>query len=138
VAGCHSFCLFFHIFLTYIHSFNHIHTIHLSVAIRRGLSPSVRQARVPLSARHHWEVSHTELTSDEEMERDIKKKSSEGIIDVSNIKYIPWHSSSRKLKTWFCHICFPLCQTDQLRLAEYFISHTPTYSRGKIIGKTKL
>jgi hypothetical protein len=41
VAGCHSFCLFFiFFFITYIHSFNHIQTIHLSIAIRWGLSPS--------------------------------------------------------------------------------------------------
>ncbi len=40
VAGCHSFCLFFIFFsLTYIHSFNHSHSIHLSFAIRWGLSP---------------------------------------------------------------------------------------------------
>ncbi len=40
VAGCHSFCLFFiYFFITYIHSI-HIHTIHLSIAIRCGLSPS--------------------------------------------------------------------------------------------------
>ena len=32
VAGCHSFCLFFSYFITYIHSFNHI--IHISVPIR--------------------------------------------------------------------------------------------------------
>jgi hypothetical protein len=41
VAGCHSFWFIFHIFfITYIHSFNHIHTIYISVAIRWGLSPS--------------------------------------------------------------------------------------------------
>jgi hypothetical protein len=40
VAGCHSFCLFF-IFYN-IHSFNPIHSIHLSVAIRQSLSPSYR------------------------------------------------------------------------------------------------
>jgi hypothetical protein len=36
------FLFIFHIFLqhTYIHSFNHIHTIHLSVANRWGHSPS--------------------------------------------------------------------------------------------------
>jgi hypothetical protein len=36
------FLFIFHIFLlhTYIHSFNHIHTIHLSITIRWGLSPS--------------------------------------------------------------------------------------------------
>ena len=34
------FLFIFHIFVTYIHSFNHIHTLHLSVAIRRGSSPS--------------------------------------------------------------------------------------------------
>jgi hypothetical protein len=27
LAGCHSFCLFFVFFITYIHSFSHIHTI---------------------------------------------------------------------------------------------------------------
>ncbi len=32
------FLFIFHIFITYIHSF-HIHTIHLSIAIRWGLSP---------------------------------------------------------------------------------------------------
>jgi hypothetical protein len=37
VAECHLFCLCF-IFYN-IHSFNHIHTIHLSIAIRRGFSP---------------------------------------------------------------------------------------------------
>ncbi len=42
MAGCHSFCLFFIFFITYIHSF-HIHTIHLSVAIRWGLSPNLDQ-----------------------------------------------------------------------------------------------
>jgi hypothetical protein len=35
------FSYFFYFLLhTYIHSFNHIHTIHLSIAIRGGLSPS--------------------------------------------------------------------------------------------------
>ncbi len=38
------FLFIFHIFfitcIHYIHSFNHIHTIHLSIAIRWGLSPS--------------------------------------------------------------------------------------------------
>jgi hypothetical protein len=33
------FLFIFHIFITYIHSYNHIHTIHLSVAIRWGPSP---------------------------------------------------------------------------------------------------
>jgi hypothetical protein len=33
------FLFIFHMFITYIHSF-HIHTIHLSIAIRWGLSPS--------------------------------------------------------------------------------------------------
>jgi hypothetical protein len=35
------FLFVFHIFITYIHSFNYsyIHTIHLSIAIRQGLSP---------------------------------------------------------------------------------------------------
>ncbi len=32
---------------------------------------AVRQARVRFSARHHREVFPTELTSDEEMERDL-------------------------------------------------------------------
>jgi hypothetical protein len=31
--------VYFLYFMIYIHSFNHIHTIHLSVAIRRGISP---------------------------------------------------------------------------------------------------
>ncbi len=31
--------VYFSYFITYIHSFNHIHTIHLSIAIRWGLSP---------------------------------------------------------------------------------------------------
>jgi hypothetical protein len=34
------FLFIFYIFITSIHSFNHIHTIHISIAIRRGLSPS--------------------------------------------------------------------------------------------------
>jgi len=34
------FLFIFHIFIAYIHLFDHIHTIHLSVAICRGLSPS--------------------------------------------------------------------------------------------------
>jgi hypothetical protein len=33
----------FHIITIYIHSFNHIHTTHLSVAICRGLSPSLHR-----------------------------------------------------------------------------------------------
>jgi hypothetical protein len=37
VARCHSFCLFLY-FTIYIHSFNHSHTIHLSVAIRQSFS----------------------------------------------------------------------------------------------------
>jgi hypothetical protein len=37
VAGCHSFCLFSY-FITYTHSFNHIHTVHLSIAFHWGLS----------------------------------------------------------------------------------------------------
>jgi hypothetical protein len=37
------FLFIFHIFPMYIHSFNHIHTTHLSVAIRRGLSPSLHR-----------------------------------------------------------------------------------------------
>ncbi len=37
VAWCRSLCLFFiYFFITYIHSFNHIHSIHLSVTICRG------------------------------------------------------------------------------------------------------
>jgi hypothetical protein len=72
--------LFLFIFHNYnIHSFNHIHSIHLSIAIRRGFSPwcgvaqliahrlVVSQARVRFSARHHREIFPTELTSDEEM-----------------------------------------------------------------------
>ncbi len=39
MAVCHSFLFIFHT-LYNIHLFNHIHTIHLSVTIRRGLSPS--------------------------------------------------------------------------------------------------
>jgi hypothetical protein len=34
------FFVYFSYFTAYIHSFDHIHTIHLSVAICRGLSPS--------------------------------------------------------------------------------------------------
>jgi hypothetical protein len=37
------FLFIFHIFTMYIHSFNHIHTTHLSVAIRRGLSLSLHR-----------------------------------------------------------------------------------------------
>ncbi len=37
MAGCHSFCLFFHIFITYIHTFIQSH---LSIIIRRGFPPS--------------------------------------------------------------------------------------------------
>ncbi len=33
------FFVYFHIFITYIHSFNHIHPWHLSIYIRWGLSP---------------------------------------------------------------------------------------------------
>jgi hypothetical protein len=33
--------VYFLYFTIYIHSFNHLHTIHLSVAIRRGLSPYI-------------------------------------------------------------------------------------------------
>ncbi len=38
MLGCHNCCLFFIFYnIRYIHSFNHIHSIHLSVAIWRGL-----------------------------------------------------------------------------------------------------
>ncbi len=37
MAGCHSFCLFFIFFITYIHTFIQLHS---SIAIRWGLSPS--------------------------------------------------------------------------------------------------
>ncbi len=47
------FLFIFHIFITYIHSFNHIHTIHKSVAIRRGLSPS------PHRLKAQWEKTPT-------------------------------------------------------------------------------
>ncbi len=40
VAQCHSFLFICFYNIQYRHSFNHIYTIHLSVAIRRGLSPS--------------------------------------------------------------------------------------------------
>ncbi len=41
VAGSHSFCLFFIFYnIQYRHSFNNIHTIHLSISICWGLSPS--------------------------------------------------------------------------------------------------
>jgi hypothetical protein len=39
------FHIFFLLFLTYIHSFNHIHTIHLSVAIRWDLTPSLHRLK---------------------------------------------------------------------------------------------
>jgi hypothetical protein len=39
------FFVYFHIFITYIHSFNHIHTIHSSVVIRWGLSPSAHRLK---------------------------------------------------------------------------------------------
>ncbi len=41
------FLFIFHIFITYIHSFNHIHAIHISVAIRRGLYPSLHCLKAP-------------------------------------------------------------------------------------------
>jgi hypothetical protein len=44
--------VYFSYFLTFIYSFNHIQTVHLSIAIRRGLSPFLHC----LSAQ--WETLH--------------------------------------------------------------------------------
>jgi hypothetical protein len=40
VGGMMPLFLFILIFLLYIHSFHHLHTVHYSVDIRRGFSPS--------------------------------------------------------------------------------------------------
>ncbi len=45
MARSHSFCYFLY-FTIYIHSFNHIHTIHLSFAIRRCLSPFLHRCQL--------------------------------------------------------------------------------------------
>jgi hypothetical protein len=49
------FLFIFHIFVTYIHSFNHIHTIHSSIAIRWGLSPISNLSNIFV---YFWHIIH--------------------------------------------------------------------------------
>ncbi len=81
------FLFIFHIFTMYIHSFNHIHTTHLSVAIRRGLSPFLHRFEA------QWES--------------LPVVPSREYIDMKNvIKY------NKKIKGWhFLIMLFQFCET---------------------------
>jgi hypothetical protein len=59
---------------------------------------AVRQARVRFSARHHREVFPTELTSDEEMERDLGEWRRINFSKNMKNKQEEWHHAIKPLK----------------------------------------
>ncbi len=102
--------------MIFIHSFNHIHTVHLSVAIRRGLSPYL----------HRWSAQWKNLPV-------VPSRESNSGLPHSKPTLYHWATPHMNVTSMFAYVCILFCLYQRI---HFFRIYFTVYNIEEVSGDT--